>query len=226
MKNPAIIATFLLSCLATATSAEPLVERLTSYLCQTYQLERSSIDVSIVSNQLRISDTGNDSLQIKPMTDGAPKGLFSLWCQRITGDSVRSSGQVTLRVRTFAPALTAVRSLPMRTELSPDDVALTRIETTTLYETPVTDLSTIVDMRTRRLLQPGAVLTTDALEPVPVIRTGQEVVISFHSGAVSITTSGQALQNGSVGDLIRVRNRSTGKQIVASVVDSREVRVN
>lgn len=209
-----------------SAGAITLEDAIKMYVSNQYQTIGDSVAVEIVSSALKGAIVNPGDLSIKPMTDREPRGLFSFWCIRTSDGAIAERGQVTVRIRTFADALVSASNLPLRTQVTATDVLLKRIETTSLNEQPLTSTDRLEGFRLKRNLPAGAVLTAEALEATPVIQSGQEVVISFEDGPISVSTAGQALQNGGVGDLIRIRNKATGKQLMASVVDSRRVRVN
>lgn len=66
-----------------------------------------------------------------------------------------------------------------------------------------------IGQQAARELKPGIVVTSRLLDPVPLVRTGQFVTISISRGAVSLQTVGRALENGTFGQTIRVKNEVT-----------------
>ena len=70
------------------------------------------------------------------------------------------------------------------------------------------------------------VIATDHAERVPVILRGGEVTLLLETDFMRITTRGKALQDGSVGERVRVKNRDTGKLLRGEVVDAGTVRID
>ena len=66
-----------------------------------------------------------------------------------------------------------------------------------------------IGQQAARELKPGIIVTSRLLDPVPLVRTGQFVTISISRGAVSLQTVGRALENGTFGQTIRVKNEVT-----------------
>ena len=60
---------------------------------------------------------------------------------------------------------------------------------------------------------------------VPVIVSGQLVTIIAENAGVRITVSGRARSAGSVGDLIRVQNMVSNKELAARVLDASTVEI-
>lgn len=84
---------------------------------------------------------------------------------------------------------------------------------------------TMIGMTPRRVVMSGKPLKTiDILAP-QIIARGDTVTMMFKSGALTLTASGKALENGAKGDLIRVLNPNGNTTIEGFVTASREVTV-
>ncbi|WP_244628914.1 flagellar basal body P-ring formation chaperone FlgA [Methylocella tundrae] len=62
----------------------------------------------------------------------------------------------------------------------------------------------------RRTLLPGAPVPSNAVSAPKIVANGAKVRIVFAEGGLTIATYGAALQDGSVGDIISLRNLETG----------------
>ncbi len=78
----------------------------------------------------------------------------------------------------------------------------------------------------RRNLAKGQILTTSAVEPVPDIEVGREVSIQCTNGLFTVTAvRNSAADQAHIGDLIRVKNRASGKIIQARILDNSTVAI-
>jgi flagella basal body P-ring formation protein FlgA len=68
----------------------------------------------------------------------------------------------------------------------------------------------LIGKAAQRTLLPGKPIPLAALENPRLVRNGAEVTLIYIDGALTITTVGQAMQDGAVGDLIKVRNADSG----------------
>ncbi|MEE8575977.1 MAG: flagellar basal body P-ring formation chaperone FlgA, partial [candidate division Zixibacteria bacterium] len=84
----------------------------------------------------------------------------------------------------------------------------------------------IVGQRSKRPLRQGSIVTTDLVEPVPAIESGSIVSIVYSTGLCTVTAEGKAMSDGCAGEIIKVRNKSSGKVISARVIDERSVAIN
>jgi flagella basal body P-ring formation protein FlgA len=77
----------------------------------------------------------------------------------------------------------------------------------------------------KRTLLPGRVILTSALrEPFAVAR-GTTVSLIFDNGSLVLRAAGTPLQDGSVGELVRVRNKDSGVIVSGTVMDDGTVHV-
>lgn len=77
----------------------------------------------------------------------------------------------------------------------------------------------------RRTLVPGQPITRDAIRASYVVTQGQRVSIQFQSESISIVMTGTAVQSGSAGDVISVRNTDTGRLVRARITDAETLTV-
>jgi flagella basal body P-ring formation protein FlgA len=68
----------------------------------------------------------------------------------------------------------------------------------------------VVGMVASRTLLPGHSIPMSALAPPRLVRVGAQVRLIYLDGALAITTAGDALQDGFVGQSIKVRNSDSG----------------
>ncbi len=85
----------------------------------------------------------------------------------------------------------------------------------------------VVGRSLRKNLSQGEPVLLNLISGVPIIERGKSVTIVVYSGGLTVRARGEALENGGLGDTIRVRNVS-GKNVVSAVVtgkDTVEVKV-
>jgi flagella basal body P-ring formation protein FlgA len=87
-------------------------------------------------------------------------------------------------------------------------------------------MSEVIGKMARQTLLPGRPIPLRALDAPRLIRNGAEVRLLYVDGALSIVASGSALQDGAVGDLVKVRNSDSGVTVSGQVQPDGSVRVN
>lgn len=82
---------------------------------------------------------------------------------------------------------------------------------------PCFDSAELLGKRLKRSLRKGDIFERSAVAFPPVIKRGEIVTITAQKGALTVTAKGMAQQNGDAGDMIRVRNISSQKDLICKV---------
>jgi len=86
--------------------------------------------------------------------------------------------------------------------------------------------SLIVGKMARLTLLPGHAIPFAGVSNRKLVSNGAEVRLIFSEGGLVITTTGSALQDGSIGDVVRVRNDDSGVTVSGAVQPDGSVRVS
>jgi flagellar basal body P-ring formation protein FlgA len=86
--------------------------------------------------------------------------------------------------------------------------------------------SLIVGKMARLTLLPGHAIPFSGISNRKLVSNGAEVRLIFSEGGLLITTMGSALQDGSIGDVVRVRNDDSGVTVSGAVQPDGSVRVS
>ena len=89
----------------------------------------------------------------------------------------------------------------------------------------VEDRSLIVGKVARLTLLPGHAIPFAGVSNRKLVANGAEVTLVYAEGGLTIITTGAALQDGSVGDLVRVRNSDSGVTVSGAVQADGSVKV-
>ncbi|HLX99809.1 MAG TPA: flagellar basal body P-ring formation chaperone FlgA [Roseiarcus sp.] len=81
----------------------------------------------------------------------------------------------------------------------------------------VSSRSLIVGKVARLTLLPGHAIPFAGVANRKLVSNGQEVRLVFSEGGLLIMTSGAAMQDGSIGDIVRVRNSDSGVTVSGAV---------
>lgn len=85
--------------------------------------------------------------------------------------------------------------------------------------------SALVGRLARRTLFPGQPISMNAVDDPKLVANGSPVRLFYERSGISIHASGQALQSGRAGDVIRVRNSESGIVVTGTVAPSGVVMV-
>ena len=90
----------------------------------------------------------------------------------------------------------------------------------------VNSRSLIVGKAARLTLLPGHAIPFSGVSNRKLVSNGAEVKLVFSEGDLLIMTTGAALQDGSIGDIVRVRNDDSGVTVSGAVQPDGSVRVS
>ena len=117
----------------------------------------------------------------------------------------------------------AKNNIPMGKVISFDDLEL-KLAANRSAHGAYTKLQDIIGHKAKKNITRDAVLKTRHLIAANDIDKDDDVLIVVGSGGLSISTYGQAMQDGQVGEMIIVRNLSSNKEFKAIVLSEKKVR--
>lgn len=110
--------------------------------------------------------------------------------------------------------------------ISAQDIGWTEIPARRVSQNLALSREQIVGMSPRRVIRPGvAIRTTDIRRPIAVAK-GALVTMSIRRTYMQLTASGRALDDGSLGDVIRVVNPKSHITVHGVVVGPNQVRID
>lgn len=89
----------------------------------------------------------------------------------------------------------------------------------------VMDEKDLINMTPRRPIQAGKPIILNELERPKLVDRGDSITLIFANGPMVLTTKGKSMQAGSVGDIVRVSNTGSNKNLEGVVTNYREVTI-
>lgn len=139
---------------------------------------------------------------------------------RVIGRAAEGPIETTISIGLvpYPQYVTARTTIGRGHRISPADLILKPIADARPEAAYVTDPNELVGMEVRTTLRVGQPIARgDVSEPI-VVHRGDLVEVRVLSGAVKVTTSGKALQNGADSDLIEIETMQPKKRLLARVV--------
>ncbi len=174
------------------------------------------IEIGPLDNRLRLVRCNRAPIaQLAPgaRTDGNTS--VNIRCS----DPVRWSIFVPVRVERYTQVVVVARPLSREQVIRPGDLGLERMETSKLAKGYFIDMEPLVGLEARRRLIPGQVLTSAQVAKRQLVKRGQQVILFSTRPGLSVRMKGKALEDGTEGQRIRVRNGSS-KRIVEGYVEA------
>jgi flagella basal body P-ring formation protein FlgA len=133
---------------------------------------------------------------------------------------------VTAEIEVSEEVVVSNRPLKRYDVIAQEDVRLEKMNLADLSPHVITDPREVIGKRTKRVVEPGTPLKLTFLEMPPLVKRGDLVTIVAESEVLKITTQGVVTESGCKGDMVRVINTSSRKELYATVRDSRTVAID
>ncbi|HRK31460.1 MAG TPA: flagellar basal body P-ring formation chaperone FlgA [Tepidisphaeraceae bacterium] len=182
---------------------------LISDLCARLKLTRDQV-------QLNFKDSDDKLLSLaRPQFtfDVSPLRVRDLgevvWNIKImSGDSVQKAS-IVATARAWQTQLITVKPLGFKQVIREDDVVERRTLADKLSSDPMMAKEQAVGQQASRDIKVGTLVTARLIDPVPLVRPGQFITITLSQGNIQVKTVARAMEGGSYGQTIRVKNETT-----------------
>ncbi|TAE32098.1 MAG: flagella basal body P-ring formation protein FlgA [Alphaproteobacteria bacterium] len=107
--------------------------------------------------------------------------------------------------------------------IAPDNIRMIAVSTNKIRHDVVTDAAQLEGKTSRSTIAGGRIIRGNELVNPAVIRKGAAVSMTYNTPTMHISTVGEALEDGGMGDMIRVRNSTSSMVVRAKILSSNEV---
>ncbi|MFN7666674.1 MAG: flagellar basal body P-ring formation chaperone FlgA [bacterium] len=138
---------------------------------------------------------------------------------------------VVLLLITFAPMAMAEEDMlevyvPARTLsageiIAQGDLQILSVPARDLSSNAVVDLKSLVGMEVKRTLKEGTIIRKNAIAAPLLVRKKDLITLTVETNQMRLTAQGQAMDDGAMGDVIRVMNL-TSKKVISAVVSGKQ----
>lgn len=162
---------------------------------------------------------------LKPNKGVAPGPVSFLLAVDVAG---RESARMWVKseIRVFGEVVVSSVPLARHETIAAKDVRLERRDISGLSARPLTKIEEVAGARAARAIEVNEILTQRALERPTLLRRGAPVTLLYETGGLRVEAPGLALESGRIGEIVQVKNPTSGKLLRGLIVDARTVRVN
>ena len=171
--------------------------------------------------------TISSGFEVKQVRIDKISGRFSAIIETYAGNEAPAKQIVLtgLAVKTVElPVLS--RNLARGEIIRPGDLELRNMPRAKINGRAVLRTADLIGMASRRTLRAGAPLRARDVEKPRIIRRNDLVTIVYRTAGLTLTTQGHALSDGSLGEMIPVRNSRSKRTIQVTVIGPRTVSPN
>jgi flagella basal body P-ring formation protein FlgA len=143
----------------------------------------------------------------------------------VDGEPVRKLW-VNATISVVADVVTVVNPLGKHQHIEQADLTVERRDLAGLSADTVSRIEDALGNRATRMIYPGTVLQANMIASPPLVKRGDIVRIVADTGAMTITATGMAKQQGRKGEAVRVMNTDSNRVITARVSGAGAVTVD
>ena len=205
--------------------ARDLEQVLADQVRRTFSLDSDYVTITLQRTDLSRRDLTGCEVKVYPLTQAEPKGRFSLRVELLAEGRQIETGTAVLEIRRAADLWVPTRTIQRGEILSPELFTVKRIDVTSITEPMLNDLSHRDGCRAKQLLIAGRPVPLGRLEKVPDVENGTPVTLIGAAGCLEIQARGIALQNGYVGEIVKVKNIDSRKILTGRVTSAATVAI-
>src|SRR3990172_10656479 len=133
---------------------------------------------------------------------------------------------VKAEIKIFDEVVVTSYPLARREVVTAAGVRVERRDVSSLTARPFTRIEEVLGQQTARFVEGNEVITQKTIERPTLVKRGSPIILVYETGSLRVEAPGAAEEAGKAGDLIQVKNPSSGKLLRGVVVDGRTVRIN
>ncbi|MHB8057150.1 MAG: flagellar basal body P-ring formation chaperone FlgA [Desulfuromonadaceae bacterium] len=179
---------------------------------------------TIISGDLKLPE-GKIDYEIVAPQQWEGWGNISVAVMARQNDKVLRNVTVRVDVEALADTVVTLQQINYGELLSAANVVLQKREITYNSHLAARTIDEVAGKRARTTLRANQPVRADQVERVPLVKAGQIVTIVAENEVLKISVSGKASSAGAEGDMIRVQNLTSLKEMPARVIDASTVQV-
>jgi flagella basal body P-ring formation protein FlgA len=180
-----------------------------------------TFELKNINRTLKLKNcTGNLHTQFASRKKNVAKPLIKVSCAK-----PRWSITLAVRVYLYKDVLTLKQATPKNTLLQITEVQISKQDVSLLTKGYFENYQQIKQFQLKRALAANTILTPHHFKKNIMVKVGQVITIENNSPLLRVKMTGKALNNGGYGDIVKVRNLSSGKIIQATVIQNGVVKV-
>jgi len=132
---------------------------------------------------------------------------------------------VRIDVEALADAVMSLRQIESGNIIAAEDLTVQKCEITQSSHLAIRSIGEAAGKKARTTIRANQPVRIDQIEKIPLVKSGQLVTIIAENGVLKLSVTGKARSSGAEGDIIRVQNLTSLKEIPAKVIDGSTVQV-
>lgn len=215
---------FLWPLLLISLSAGDVQREIIRYLEQYYPLQSGQYICDAAAVNIA-ANSGYDSVAVDGFGKDVPQGLVVAKLSFYSDSKLIDRKNVSVKIGIIRPVLVTSRIIRANEPITADNVTFQSRDVACAGEQPLWDMAQTNGMVASHYLPAGRLLSNSMIMTPPTMNVGDNVIIKYSHGPLSLTADGVVRESGSVGDRIKVTNTLSRKIITAVIVDNSTVAI-
>lgn len=187
--------------------------------------DEATVEISGRIEQQMVPD-GEYEVRIEGKMSRAPfSGKALVFARIYSGDALYCTVPVQAVIRRFCTVLRAKTQIEKGAVIQPGDLELVREEATARVGACLARVEDAAGKTAKVSIMAGRLIDGSMIAAPIVVRRKAGVNAVIETGTLRIACRAVALEDGAVGDMIRVRNPSSNKDLYGEIVSASEVRI-
>jgi len=180
--------------------------------------DRCLTDCEIVVNTIQTQKFDESAVEANIVDDIAYfKGRMNVTVEFKKNSLLLRSLQVPVYVKLFSILPTAASNLMSGHTLQESDILEKKVDITAYKESEIVTKPEVIGFRTIQRIQQGALITANSVLSPESIRKGDIITLIVQYGTVTVRGTAVALENGEIGDKIRI-SREGSQSVLIGIV--------
>jgi flagella basal body P-ring formation protein FlgA len=195
----------------------PLHEAVREYIETNMPWQKGHVRVEFLSSEFDLPVSGSD-IRIEPAGNMEFIGDATFFVRVMVRGRIVRTETVRTRIEVLRDTVVAARMIKSGAVLSQSDVRTAKKWVRRIMPDALASLDEAIGKRILTQVKPGMELTSSMLREATLVRKGRLVKVLFDNGSLRIMTIGMPEEDGTAGNIIRIRNVTSNKIIYARVL--------
>lgn len=209
--------------LLTAQRAEEVLKQ---YVLKHSPWQSANIELRVVGFSPVTLPPGVIAYRVLKPNQGITPGITNFLLALDVAGKEQQRLWIKTEVRVFEEVVVSSTPLAARNLVYPKDIRLERRDVSSLHARPFKRIDDVAGQQVSRAIDVNEVLTEKLVDRPTLMRRGAPVTLVYETGVLRVESPGLTVEPGKIGEVIQVKNPSSGKLLRGVVIDERTVRVH
>jgi len=189
-----------------------------------FKKENVKIDFLNVPEKVTVKVNGA-SLAVSEVSRDLLSGNVTLPVNIMAENKIHKRVYVAVKIHVFDSVFVSKNSINQYQVFNTANVEKKWMEITGFEDQAVRSQSDIFEKRAIRYISEGKLITLNNIENLPIIKSGQSIILTTKINSVVISASGIAKEDGKMGEIISVENASSKAKLRGRVIEKGKVEI-